>query len=35
MNIEELFAGIGVVIDDKVFSSDENDDRIVKIVKEL
>ena len=35
MNIEELFAGIGVVIDDKVFSSDENDDRIVKIVREL
>lgn len=35
MNIEELFAGIGVVIDDKVFSSDEEEDRIVKIVKEL
>ncbi len=35
MNIEELFAGIGVVIDDKVFSSDEQGDRIVKIVKEL
>ena len=35
MNIEELFAGIGVVIDDKVFSLDENEDRIVKIVKEL
>ncbi len=35
MNIEELFAGVGVVIDDKVFSSDENGDRIVKIVKEL
>lgn len=35
MNIEELFTGIGVVIDDKVFSSDEQGDRIVKIVKEL
>lgn len=35
MNIEELFAGIGVVIDDKVFSSDEQEDRIVSIVKEL
>ena len=35
MNIEELFAGIGVVIDDKVFSSDEQGDRIVTIVKEL
>ena len=35
MNIEELFAGIGVVIDDKVFSSDEHDDRIVTIVKQL
>lgn len=35
MNIEELFAGIGVVIDDKVYSSDESEDRIVKIVKEL
>lgn len=35
MNIEELFAGIGVVIDDKVFSSDEEGDRIVKIIKEL
>lgn len=35
MNIEELFAGIGVVIDDKVFSSDEEGDRIVKIIREL
>lgn len=36
MNIEELFAGIGVVIDDKVFSSNEQgEDRILKIVKEL
>ena len=35
MNIEELFAGIGVVIDDKVFTSDEQGDRIVRIVKEL
>ena len=35
MNIEELFAGIGVVIDDKVYSSEEEGDRIVKIVKEL
>ena len=35
MNIEELFAGIGVVIDDKIFTSDEQGDRIVKIVKEL
>lgn len=36
MNIEELFAGIGVVIDDKVFSSNEQgEDRIFKIVKEL
>ena len=35
MNIEELFSGIGVVIDDKVFSTDEQEDRIVSIVKEL
>lgn len=35
MNIEDLFAGIGVVIDDKVFSTNEQDDRIVTIVKEL
>lgn len=36
MNIEELFAGIGVVIDDKVFSSNEREsDRIINIVKEL
>lgn len=35
MNIEELFAGIGVVIDDKVFSFNEQEDRIIKIVKEL
>lgn len=35
MNIEELFAGIGVVIDDKVFSSNEQEDRIITIVKEL
>ena len=35
MNIEELFAGIGVVIDDKVFSTDENGDRIVSIVRQL
>ena len=36
MNIEELFAGIGVVIDDKGFSSNEQEeDRIITIVKEL
>ena len=35
MNIEDLFAGIGVVIDDKVFCRDEQEDRIVSIVKEL
>ena len=35
MIIEELFAGIGVVIDDKVFSSNEQEDRIITIVKEL
>lgn len=35
MNIEELFSGIGVVIDDKVFSSNEQEDRIITIVKEL
>lgn len=35
MNIEELFAGIGVVIDDKVFLSNESEDRIISIVKEL
>lgn len=35
MNIEELFAGIGVVIDDKVFSGNEREDRIVTIVREL
>ena len=35
MNIEELFAGIGVVIDDKVFSDNEQEDRIVTIVREL
>ena len=35
MIIEELFSGIGVIIDDKVFSSDEHEDRIVSIVKEL
>lgn len=35
MIVEELFAGIGVVIDDKVFSSDVQEDRIVTIVKEL
>lgn len=35
MNIEELFAGIGVVIDDKVFLSNESEDRIITIVKEL
>ena len=35
MNIEELFAGIGVVIDDKVFSSNELEDRIVTIIKDL
>lgn len=33
MNIEELFAGIGVVIDDKVFARDEqNPDHILSIV---
>lgn len=35
MNIEALFAGVGVVIDDKVFSNNEQEDRIVSIVKEL
>jgi len=35
MNIEELFSGIGVVIDDKVFSSNEQEDRIITIVNEL
>ena len=35
MNIEELFAGIGVVIDDKVFSSKVQEDRILTIVREL
>lgn len=35
MNIEELFAGIGVVIDDKVFSSNEEEDSIVTIVREF
>lgn len=35
MNIEELFSGIGVVIDDRVFSSNEQEDRIVTIVREL
>lgn len=35
MSIEDLFAGVGVVIDDKVFSSNEQDDRIVTIVREL
>lgn len=35
MNIEDLFAGVGVVVDDKVFSTNEEEDRIVSIVKEL
>ena len=35
MNIDALFAGVGVVIDDKVFSNNEQEDRIVSIVKEL
>lgn len=35
MNIEELFSGIGVVIDDRVFSSNEQEDRIITIVREL
>lgn len=36
MNIEELFSGVGVVIDDKVFATDEADpDRILTIVREL
>ncbi len=35
MNIEELFAGIGVVIDDQVYNKDANSDRIVTIVKQL
>lgn len=36
MNIEELFAGIGVVIDDKIFSSNEREaDRIINIVNEF
>lgn len=36
MNIEELFAGIGVVIDDKVFAKDEQKrDHIITIVNQL
>ena len=36
MNIEELFAGIGVVIDDKVFARNEQDpDHIITIVDQL
>lgn len=36
MNIEELFAGVGVVIDDKVFARDEqNPDHIISIVDQL
>ena len=36
MNIEELFAGIGVVIDDKVFARNEqNPDHIITIVDQL
>ena len=36
MNIEELFAGIGVVIDDKVFARNEQDpDHILTIVDQL
>lgn len=32
MNIDELFSGIGMVVDDHVFS-EGNSDRIVQIVK--
>lgn len=36
MNIEELFSGVGVVIDDKVFATGEAEpDRILTIVREL
>lgn len=36
MNIEELFSGVGVVIDDKVFARDEqNPDHIISIVDQL
>ena len=36
MNIEELFAGIGVVIDDKVFANEEQTtDHIITIVNQL
>lgn len=36
MNIEELFSGIGVVIDDKVFAKDEQKrDHIITIVNQL
>ena len=35
MSIEELFSGIGVVIDDQVFEQDGNSDRIIAIVNEL
>ena len=34
MNLQELFTGIGIVIDDNVNVAD-SDDRIVKIVKYL
>lgn len=35
MNIENLFSGIGVVIDDQVFEQEGNTDRIIAIVNEL
>lgn len=35
MNLQELFTGIGIVIDDNVNAPADSDDRIVKIVKYL
>lgn len=35
MNLQELFTGIGIVIDDNVNAPIDSDDRIVKIVKNL
>ena len=34
MNIEELFSGIGMVIDDQVFNQ-ESSDKIIRIVENL
>lgn len=34
MNIEELFSGIGMVIDDQVFNM-ESSDKIIRIVENL